>query len=119
MRTLPTSISVAPGNHPNIGLVMSGFALGLVLLTANGLAPRNGETVAVLASPFAPPQTTSRLVAISGGTFEDVALAGRIMLTRSDDPGFVRRLYANGAVLVFNPRFLAGCRTPPPSSPKV
>lgn len=115
----PHASSVASSGRLSLGRVAGGFLLGLVLLMANGLVPRNGETVAVLASPFAPPQTSSRLVAISGGAFEDVALAGRIVLTRSDDPGFIRTLYANGAVLVFNPRFLAGCRPQPSSSPKV
>lgn len=119
MRKPPLESSIKSQDCPNIGVVAGGFALGLVLLTVNALMPREGETVGVLAWPFTSQQATSHLVAQSGGAFEDVALSGRIVLAHSYEPGFIRRLYANGAVLVFNPRFLAGCRTLPSSSSKV
>lgn len=119
MRNLNLQTSLESPDRANIRVVAGGFALGLLLLMANALTPRDGETVAIVASPFTSLQASSRLVARSGGAFEDVALSGRILLARSSDAGFIRRLYANGALLVFNPRFVAGCRPKPSTSSTV
>lgn len=104
-----------PLYHPahkavNKPVVAGCFALCLLGLSVTALAPRQGESVAVLTSPFAAANTSSLVVARSGGLFEDLALSGHIMLARSSDPNFIDRLYDNGALLVFNPRILAACR---------
>ncbi|ESQ81327.1 hypothetical protein AEYBE204_03015 [Asticcacaulis sp. YBE204] len=102
-------------------MVTGGFALCLLGLVVNGLSPQPGDSVAVLASPFAPPQTTGHVVARSGGWFEATTLSGHIVVARSTDRQFINTLYTNGAWLVFNPRVLTGCRpnpSPPVSIPK-
>ncbi|MDC7683154.1 hypothetical protein PQU92_07685 [Asticcacaulis sp. BYS171W] len=108
-KPLPSPTSASP-RRPNACAVAGGFGLCLLLLIANGLAPRPGKSVAVLTLPLSSVAETGLVVARAGGQFEDAALSGRIIVARSDDPHFIDRLYTQGAVLVFNPGILAGCR---------
>jgi hypothetical protein len=72
--------------------------------------PRKGDDVAVLVPFNKNPAFAAAIVLKSGGTFRDAAWQGHVLIVRSDDPHFTSKLYANGALLVFNPRVIAGCR---------
>lgn len=74
-------------------------------------APR-GETVAVLASSLRDPTGAYELVALAGGAIVGTSALPGLVLARSDDPAFVRRLYAAGALLVLDPHVTGGCFTP-------
>jgi len=94
--------------HPLTIIGITILFLGLIF--AVYLSPQPGQTVAVVALPMNG-VSASRVVARAGGDFQDMAFSGRILLARSSSPQFITRLYANGAVLVFNPRILTGCRS--------
>jgi hypothetical protein len=90
---------------------VSFFTLAVVVtLLLCEIMPRPAGTVAILSTGPANGALAMEIVARSGGTFEEISSVAHIVLARSDDPDFVSRLYANGALLVFNPGMLAGCR---------
>ena len=60
-----------------------------------------GRSVAVIAPSGA------SAIAAAGGMLLDAS--GPILITRSDDPDFVRRLYAAGALLVLDVEDAGGC----------
>lgn len=88
---------------------LSTVACFLLLSFGVYLTPRDGQTVAVLASSY-DKTSAAEIIAQADGLIEDSAFGGRIILARAQTPQFIRRLYAHGAVLVFNPRVLAGCK---------
>jgi hypothetical protein len=53
--------------------------------------------------------TAADVIAAAGGSVISISASGAVALARSDDPAFVWHLYVNGAGLVFNPLFAAGC----------
>jgi hypothetical protein len=63
-----------------------------------------GSNVAVFTSPGRAAETAVR----AGGSLEE--FSSMIAITRSDEPGFVVRLYGAGALLVIDARVVAGCR---------
>lgn len=91
--------------------ILIGIAF-LVLSLSVYLSPRDGQSMAVIAWPQAehPGAAASLIVARAGGSFEQAYFAGRIVVARSANRGFANQLYSSGALLVFNPRILAGCR---------
>ncbi|TGD94284.1 hypothetical protein [Methylobacterium nonmethylotrophicum] len=99
---------------------------GLLLLLLTPLLvvalPRS-ETVAVLGRPGGGARDAVAIVAAAGGTLLRAGGAG-LVVARSDEAGFVRRLYGAGAWLVLDPAVAGGCdpvampKNPsPPSSP--
>jgi hypothetical protein len=69
-----------------------------------------GTSVAIFAAPGS---ALAAAVAAEGGLVD----VGRvIVVARFDDPGFVRRLYAEGAILVLDARMAGGCTGLPPKS---
>lgn len=74
----------------------------LILLAMPFVGP-GGRQVAVIGDGAA----TARIVAAAGGRIVEVRRGAT--LARGDDPGFVRRLYAEGATAVIEGRIAAGC----------
>jgi len=97
-------------SRPNAGLIAMMSVLFLLLTLFVGLTPRTGEDFAVLVPADMPAATGAAIVHRSGGSFLNAAWQGRILIARSDDPRFMSKLYANGALFVFSPRVVAGCR---------
>jgi hypothetical protein len=74
----------------------------LILLAMPFVGP-SGRMVAVVGSRDAALASVRR----AGGAL--VAMRGKVVLARSNDPKFVRRLYAAGAPLVLEGRLAEGC----------
>jgi hypothetical protein len=74
------------------------FLAGMAFVSAAG------SNVAV----FAPPGRAAEVAVAAGGSLEE--FSSMLAITRSDEAGFVGRLYSNGAFLVIDARVVAGCR---------
>ncbi|KMO36527.1 hypothetical protein VQ02_15195 [Methylobacterium variabile] len=87
---------------------------GLVLLL---LAPflvvavPHSDTVAVLGRPGGGVAGAAAIVAAAGGRLLGTGATG-LVVARSDEAGFVRRLYGAGAWLVLDPAVAGGCGPP-------
>ena len=77
------------------------LAAWLVFSAAFAFVVPPGRSVAVIAPSGA------SAIAAAGGMLLDAS--GPILITRSDDPDFVRRLYAAGALLVLDVEDAGGC----------
>ena len=88
-----------------IGLVACGWVVVIVALTF-GSAP--GKSMAIV-GPSA--QTLAAVVRANGRV---LASNGFVTIARSDDAGFVARLYAAGALLVLDAEQAGGCSGLPP-----
>lgn len=74
---------------------------------ALALAPRAGEPVAVVASPWAP--KAPAIVAAADGVLIDAGRARIVAIATSDASDFVARLYRAGAALVLDGRGAGLC----------
>jgi hypothetical protein len=88
-----------------IALVIGGWLAVVVALTF-GSAP--GKSMAVIG----PPSQTLAAIARANGRI--LASNGYFTIARSDDAGFVARLYAAGALLVLDAEQAGGCTGLPP-----
>lgn len=79
------------------------FGAWVAILLAMPLVGPAGRQVAVIGDGPA----ATRIIAAAGGRIIQVRRGAT--LARSDDPGFVRRLYVNGARAVIEGRIGAGC----------
>jgi hypothetical protein len=80
----------------------------LALPIAIGARPVPGEPVAVIGSPFRSEADQFGLVAAAGGDIVQ-SVSGFVTITSSDDPRFVAKLYAAGAVVVIRSGILTAC----------
>ena|SRR6476469_4652400 len=83
-----------------IALVVAGWLAAIVALTF-GSAP--GKSMAVVG----PPSQTLAVIARANGRI--LASNDYVTIARSDDAGFVARLYAAGALLVLDAEQAGGC----------
>lgn len=90
-----------------IALVACGWFAIVVALTF-GSAP--GKSMAIIGPP---PQALAAVVRANGRVLASNAY---VTLARSDDAGFVGRLYAAGAMLVLDAEQAGGCSGLPPTS---
>jgi hypothetical protein len=88
-----------------IALVITGWLVVVVALTF-GSAP--GKSMAVVGPP------SRALAAISRANGHILASNDYFTIARSDDAGFVARLYAEGALLVLDAEQAGGCSGLPP-----
>ena len=89
-----------------IALVIVGWFAVIVALTF-GSAP--GKSMAIIGPP------SQALAAISRANGRSLASNDYFTIARSDDGGFVARLYAAGALLVLDAEQAGGCTGRPPS----
>jgi hypothetical protein len=90
-----------------IALVIVGW-LGVVVALTFGSAP--GKSMAIVG-----PQSQA-LAAIARANGRILASNDYVTIARSDDAGFVARLYASGALLVLDAEQAGGCSGLPPAS---
>ena len=88
-----------------IALVVSGWLVVMVALTF-GSAP--GKSMAIIGPP------TQALAVIAKTNGHVLAASNYVTFARSDDPDFVARLYAAGALLVLDAEQAGGCSGLPP-----
>ena len=88
-----------------IGLVICGWLAVAVALTF-GSAP--GKSMAIIG----PPSQALAVIARADGRV--LASSDYVTIARSDDTGFVARLYAAGALLVLDAEQAGGCSGLPP-----
>jgi hypothetical protein len=88
-----------------IALVVAGWLAVVVILTF-GSAP--GKSMAIVG----PPSQALAVIAKANGRI--LASNDYVTIARSDDAGFVARLYAAGALLVLDAEQAGGCRGLPP-----
>ena len=88
-----------------IGLVICGWLAVVVALTF-GSAP--GKSMAIIG----PPSQALAVIARAEGRI--IASSDYVTIARSDDTGFVARLYAAGALLVLDAEQAGGCSGLPP-----
>ena len=88
-------------------VIVFGLA-ALALPITIGAHPVPGEPVAVIGSPFRSEAAQLGLVATAGGDVVQ-SVSRFVTITRSDDPAFVAKLYAAGAVVVIRSGILTGC----------
>jgi hypothetical protein len=77
-------------------------------MTVAAAAPKS-ETVLVLTRPGWSAEATASVVVSAGGRFVNATGRDWAAVVRSDDPDFVSRLYAAGAMLVLDGQALSGC----------
>jgi len=82
------------------GLALAGW---LSVSVALAFVVPSGRPTAV----FVPGGEGARVVVAAGGSL--LRADGFLVIARSDDPGFVRRLYAEGALLVLDAEDAGGC----------
>jgi hypothetical protein len=90
-----------------IALVVFGWLAVVVALTF-GSAP--GKSMAIVGPP------SQALAAIAKANGRILASNDYVTIARSDDAGFVARLYAAGALLVLDAEQAGGCSGLPPNS---
>ena len=88
-----------------IALVACGWFAIVVALTF-GSAP--GKSMAIIGP------SSRALAAVAGANGRILASSGYVTIARSDDAGFVARLYAAGALLVLDAEQAGGCSGLPP-----
>ena len=88
-----------------VALVASGW-LAVVIALTFGTAP--GKSMAIIGSP------TEALTIIAKANGRVLAANRYVTFARSDDAGFVARLYAAGALLVLDAEQAGGCSGLPP-----
>jgi hypothetical protein len=88
-----------------IGLVVGGWLVVMIALTF-GSAP--GKSMAIIG----PPAQALAVIAKANGRV--LAARDYVTFARSDDPDFVARLYAAGALLVLDAEQAGGCSGLPP-----
>jgi hypothetical protein len=88
-----------------IGLVICGWVAVVVALTF-GSAP--GKSMAIIGPP------SQALAVIARAEGRVLASSDYVTIARSDDTGFVGRLYAAGALLVLDAEQAGGCSGLPP-----
>jgi hypothetical protein len=81
--------------------------LAPVLIILIGLWPKSGRAMAVVVSPFGEPSTAMQVVVKAGGMLVAGSPFENLVFARSTEPDFVKKLYADGAWLVFDAP--AGC----------
>src|SRR6478752_743917 len=89
-----------------IGLVVGGWLVVMIALTF-GSAP--GKSMAIIGRP------AQALAVIAKANGRVLAARDYVTFARSDDPDFVARLYAAGALLVLDAEQAGGCSGLPPS----
>lgn len=94
------------------GIAAAGVVLlaWTALVAASAFATSPGTSVAI----FAPPGSALAAVTAADGRLVDVGTF--VAIARFDDPGFVARLYAAGALLVLDARMAGGCTGLPPKN---
>ena len=88
-----------------VAVVASGW-LAVVIALTFGSAP--GKSMAIVG----PPAEALAIIAKANGRI--LAATDYVTFARSDDPGFVARLYAAGALLVLDAEQAGGCSGLPP-----
>jgi hypothetical protein len=88
-----------------VALVACGW-LAVVIALTFGSAP--GKSMAVIG----PPSQTLAVIAKANGRI--LSASDYVTIARSDEPGFVARLYAAGALLVLDAEQAGGCSGLPP-----
>lgn len=83
--------------------------IGLLSAVAFAAAAPRGATVAVAGWPGADASTVADIVVTAGGKIVGGTALSNVIVVTSDEPGFVRRLYSAGALLVFHPSIAGGC----------
>jgi hypothetical protein len=91
----------------SIALVACGW-LAIVVALTFGSAP--GKTMAIVGP------SSQALAAVTKANGTILAASDYVTLARSDDAGFVARLYAAGALLVLDAEQAGGCSGLPPTS---
>ena len=90
-----------------VALVIGGW-LGVVIALTFGSAP--GKSMAIIGPP------AQALAAVASANGRILASNDYVTIARSDDTGFVAKLYAAGALLVLDAEQAGGCSGLPPSS---
>jgi len=90
-----------------VALVVSGWLAAVIALTF-GSAP--GKSMAIVG----PPSQTLAVIVKANGRI--LASNDYVTIARSDEDGFVARLYAAGALLVLDAELAGGCSGLPPVS---
>ena len=80
------------------------FASWTLLLASATLLSGQGTPLFIIA----PREGAARVAVNAGGALEK--FTPHTAITRSKTPGFVRKLYANGAFLVLDANIVSGCR---------
>ncbi len=93
---------------------MAGVVLVLLCPLLVLAAPRS-ESVAVVGGPSRTLHEMASIVAGAGGDILRASGAGNVIIARSNEPGFVLRLYAGGAWLVLDPIVATLCGVDAPS----
>jgi hypothetical protein len=110
MAALVAYVSTSAPMHKLQWLPAAGiFLVGLLLLGAAKLDPAGSEQVAVLLWPGASLTEATAVVGQAGGAVVRAGAFDSIVVAHSADRGFVRKLYAAGALLVANPAILGAC----------
>src|SRR5690606_26126499 len=91
---------------PDIKIVASAALRFLLIMAVVSVWPRGQEDVAVVVMPFSSRTHAVHVVSAAGGQLVGAGRVPTIVIARADhirpEKGFVRRLYASGALFVFD-----------------
>lgn len=92
-------------------LLIAGFALGNLLVVAHlAFKPKNpAEGVAVVFSPWTSAASALEQATVQGSRFVRYGGFSFIVVVIPDDPGYVSRVSAQGALFILDPKMLAAC----------
>ena len=98
---------------PDLRVSLAAGIFFFCLLAVTGLWPRAQADVAVLVMPFAARSHASEVVSAAGGQLVGGSRMPSVIIARAgaapDSDGFAGRLYAAGALFVFDAGIIAGC----------
>lgn len=83
------------------------FGSACLLMVVAALQPGDSGKIAVFASPWS--DAAPDIIARAGGRIVSTDSSGWIAISDVDDKGFVRRLYASGAVFVASSILVQAC----------
>lgn len=107
---MPTARKAVRKRAVLMPIMLYGALLSVVLLTTY-FSPRAGDDVAVMVWPLSAHGRAAQVVSQAGGQLVDGARLPFIVVARGGPANLSARLYAAGALLVFDPGISAGCFT--------
>ncbi|MBC7284597.1 hypothetical protein [Hoeflea sp.] len=100
------------GKFRQVRIVSANLAVIVVVLAAAAMTPRDGQAL-VIVSPWSEPGRIIEVIADAGGSFMNGTGSPYAAIARSDEPGFVFRLFGSGAMLVLDGSLAFFCRSTP------
>jgi hypothetical protein len=92
------------------GLILALAVVGPALAIRIGLQPRDPLSgVAVVFPPWTTEESAIARATSAGASLVRLGGFSSVVVVRPDDPAYIERVFADGALLVLDPKVLAAC----------